>query len=70
MSKSYRVAGMTCQGCVNAVTRAIQRRVPGAKVSVDLPGGIVTVEAAAVPADETVEAAVGDAGFAYGGAAA
>ena len=65
---SYRVTGMTCQGCVNAVTRAIQRRVPGAKVAVDLPRGIVAVEAAAA-ADEAIKAAVTDAGFAFAGAA-
>jgi len=30
------VEGMTCQGCVNAVTKAIQRLDPAAKVDVDL----------------------------------
>jgi len=30
------VKGMTCQGCVNAVTKAVQRLDPGAKVHVDL----------------------------------
>lgn len=37
------VEGMTCQGCVTAVTRAIQRLDPGAKVEVDLDHGRVHV---------------------------
>lgn len=69
MPKSYRVTGMTCQGCVNAVTRAIVRRLPDAKVAVDLPKGIVAVEAAGL-VDDMVKTAVTDAGFTYNGAAA
>jgi copper chaperone len=38
-----RVEGMTCQGCVNSVTKAIQRLDPGAKVDVDLEHGRVHV---------------------------
>ncbi|MSP89921.1 MAG: copper chaperone [Alphaproteobacteria bacterium] len=68
MSQSYRVAGMTCQGCVSAVTRAIQRRLPDAKVAVDLLKGIVAVEATGL-ADDMVKSAVTDAGFTYGGVA-
>ena len=37
------VEGMTCQGCVNAVTKAIQRLDPGAGVEVDLEHGRVHV---------------------------
>lgn len=37
------VEGMTCQGCVNVVTKAIQRLDPGAKVDVDLEHGRVHV---------------------------
>lgn len=37
------VDGMTCQGCVNAVTKAIQRLDPGASVDVDLDHGRVHV---------------------------
>jgi copper chaperone len=37
------VEGMTCQGCVNSVTKAIQRLDPGAKVEVDLDHGRVHV---------------------------
>lgn len=34
---------MTCQGCVDAVTRTIQRLDPGAEVDVDLAHGRVRV---------------------------
>lgn len=44
MQSDYAVTGMTCQGCVAAVRRAIERAVPGAKVTVDLAAGQVTVE--------------------------
>lgn len=37
------VEGMTCQGCVNSVTKAIQRLDPSAKVEVDLEHGRVHV---------------------------
>ncbi|MBM3601493.1 MAG: heavy-metal-associated domain-containing protein [Alphaproteobacteria bacterium] len=70
MPKTYRVTGMTCQGCVNAVTRAIQRRMPGARVSVDLARGTVTVDSdAGAPADDSIRSAVNDAGFNFAGAA-
>lgn len=35
------VKGMTCQGCVNAVTRVVQRRDPSAQVKIDLAAGRV-----------------------------
>ncbi|MCH9020229.1 MAG: heavy-metal-associated domain-containing protein [Proteobacteria bacterium] len=41
MSDTYLVSGMTCEGCVRAVTNAIQRAVPGAAVDVDLETGIL-----------------------------
>ncbi len=37
------VNGMTCQGCVTSVTKAIQRLDAGAKVDVDLEHGRVHV---------------------------
>jgi copper chaperone len=37
------VDGMTCNGCVNAVTKAIQRLDPSATVDVDLEHGRVHV---------------------------
>ena len=41
------VKGMTCQGCVNAVTRILKRKDPDALVSVDMGGGLVTAETSA-----------------------
>ena len=46
MSDTYLVTGMTCEGCVRAVTNAIQRAVPGAAVEVELETGRVTVDGA------------------------
>ncbi len=40
---SYRVTGMTCGGCVRAVTNALRTAAPAASVAVDLPKGLVTV---------------------------
>ncbi|HST94120.1 MAG TPA: heavy metal-associated domain-containing protein [Microvirga sp.] len=37
------VEGMTCQGCVNAVTKAVQRLDPSATVEVDLDHGRVHI---------------------------
>ncbi|MCB5175462.1 MULTISPECIES: heavy-metal-associated domain-containing protein [Microvirga] len=37
------VEGMTCQGCVSAVTKAVQRLDPSAKVDVDLDHGRVHI---------------------------
>jgi copper chaperone len=47
------VDGITCQGCVTSVTKAIQRLDPGAKVEVDLEHGRVHVTTCA----ESVEIA-------------
>ncbi|MBI3505738.1 MAG: heavy-metal-associated domain-containing protein [Proteobacteria bacterium] len=61
---SYRVTGMTCGGCVRAVTNAIRASAPAASVAVDLPAGKVTVDGL----DEAgVRRAVEDAGFAFAG---
>ncbi len=38
------VKGMTCQGCVNAVTRVVQRKDPGADVQVTLEPGFIQVK--------------------------
>ena len=67
MTKTYRVLGMTCGGCANAVSNAIQAAVPGAAIEVDLEDKSVTVEGAV---DVTViKQAVEDAGFEYAGTA-
>ena len=46
VSDTYRVSGMTCGGCVRAVTNAIKAAVPSARVDVDLAAGKVTVDGA------------------------
>ncbi len=59
--KVLSVTGMTCQGCVNAVTRVLSR-VPGAHdVSVDLDHGRAVVQGDADP--EALLAAVRKAGY-------
>jgi copper chaperone len=67
MSTTYLVKGMTCDGCVRAVTKAIERAVPGASVEVDLDSGKVTVSDGADPS--AIAEAVDDAGFDFAGAA-
>ncbi|WP_407526641.1 heavy-metal-associated domain-containing protein [Methylobacterium oryzisoli] len=56
-----RVEGMTCQGCVQAVTRAVQRLDPTAEVAVDLDQGRVSVTTGAQALD--VAQALGRAGY-------
>lgn len=66
MSASYRVTGMTCNGCANAVSQAIRAAAAGAEVRVDLGQGVVTVDGRAAP--EIVARAVEEAGFGFAGA--
>jgi copper chaperone len=44
MTEELQVAGMTCGHCVRAVTLAIQKRDPAAKVEVDLEAGRVRAD--------------------------
>lgn len=55
------VEGMTCQGCVRAVTRALQRLDPNAAVDVNLESGRVRVSTTATP--EAVAQALDIAGY-------
>lgn len=55
------VKGMTCQGCVNAVTKIVKRKDPGADVRVDLASG--RVEATTDLAAEQLAAAVSAGGY-------
>lgn len=55
-----RVAGMTCDGCVRAITNAIKARAPSANVIVDLAKGTVTVDSAD---PRIVDEAIRDAGY-------
>lgn len=67
MSKTYKVEGMSCGGCVNSVTRAIQELAPQAQVDIQLDGGLVSVDG--VEDDALIEKAVDNAGFTYAGVA-
>jgi copper chaperone len=61
MKVALKVAGMTCQHCVRAVTGAIQALDPQAQVAVDLPAGTVAVETSL--ASDKVAAAVTAEGY-------
>lgn len=45
----FRVGGMTCGHCENAVTRAVKSVDPGAQVNVDRSAGRVSIESRAEP---------------------
>ena len=67
MARIYKVEGMSCGGCTSSVEKAIRAAAPGADVTVQLEGGLVTVEG--IDDDGLVRQAVEDAGFTYAGAA-
>jgi copper chaperone len=58
---SLKVSGMTCGGCINAVTRAIQAQDPQAKVQADLATQIVNLETTL--SAEQASQLLADAGF-------
>ncbi len=64
MTHSYRIDGMTCEGCARAITAAIQSAVPDAAVGVDLAEHRVRVEGAD---EQAVAKAAEEAGFVYRG---
>ncbi len=66
MTDTYIVGGMSCEGCLRSVTKAIEAAIPGASVEVDLAAGRVSVEGGEA---SQVAQAVDDAGFEYGGPA-
>lgn len=57
----FDVTGMTCQHCVQRVTRAVLALDASARVSVDLAHGRVAVESAAAP--EAVARAIAAQGY-------
>lgn len=65
MSTTYRINGMTCDGCVRSLTKALENALPGRGIEVVLADGQATVEGASD--DAVVERAVEDAGFDYEG---
>ena len=58
---SLKVTGMTCGGCINAVTRAIQSQDPQAKVQADLSTQMVSLETSLSEAQASQ--LITDAGF-------
>jgi copper chaperone len=52
---------MTCGGCINAVTRAIQAQDPQAKVQADLATQVINLETSLSP--ELAAGLITDAGF-------
>ena len=58
---TLKVSGMTCGGCINAVTRAVQAQDPQAKVQADLITQTVNLETSLSP--EQASQLITDAGF-------
>ena len=56
-----KVKGMTCQGCVNSVTRIIKKADPSADVRIDLDSGRVAARTLASAA--SLAAAVSGGGY-------
>jgi copper chaperone CopZ len=63
VTSTYTVTGMTCEHCVSAVTSEITGLDGVEDVQVDLGTGQVTVISAAPLSDESVRAAVDEAGY-------
>lgn len=63
---TYAIQGMTCGGCVNSVTKALQQALPDAEIEVTLETNQVRIEGDHDP--KRVEQAIDDAGFDFGGA--
>ncbi|MGC4852499.1 heavy-metal-associated domain-containing protein [Micromonospora sp. DT4] len=63
VTRVYAVTGMTCAHCVSAVTDELSA-LPGVRqVKVDLATGTATVTSAAPLPDDSVRAAVDEAGY-------
>lgn len=60
---TYRVSGMTCGHCVNAVTEELTKLATVTSVDVALEGGRVTVTSTAALDEDDVRAAVEEAGY-------
>ncbi len=58
---TFKVSGMTCGGCINAVIRAVQAQDPQAKVEADLATQVVSVETTLSP--QLAAELITDAGF-------
>ncbi|MFC1586896.1 heavy-metal-associated domain-containing protein [Planctomycetota bacterium] len=68
MEKTYKVTGMTCGGCENAVKNALQQLSPELEVVVSFEHGTVRITG---DHDETViKQTIEDAGFSFDGPSA
>jgi copper chaperone len=65
MQQRFDVQGMTCAHCTRAVTEAVKRLDPVARVDVDLATGRVEVESGAPR--ERIAAAIREEGYAVAG---
>ncbi|MFT0531846.1 heavy-metal-associated domain-containing protein [Castellaniella hirudinis] len=61
MKAEFIVSDMTCNHCVQTITRAVQTAAPGARVQVDLDARRVSVEAAVEAA--ALQAAIAEEGY-------
>lgn len=64
---TYKVQGMTCEHCVNAVTGELTKIDGVTSVAIDLDNGDVTVESSAPLDPAAVAAAVDEAGYELAG---
>jgi len=62
---TYRIAGMTCGGCVRSVTRALRTALPQAEIEVDLARATAHVQGE--HSEAAVQQAVEQAGFRFDG---
>lgn len=62
-TKTYQVSGMTCGHCVSSVRQEVSAIGGVSEVEVDLASGRVTVTSEQPLDDETVRAAVDEAGY-------
>lgn len=67
MTTTYRIEGMTCDGCVRSLSKALTSALPDREIEVILKEGLARVSGK--PDDVAVEEAVEGAGFDYAGRA-
>lgn len=63
ITNTYTVAGMTCAHCVSSVTEEVSEIDGVLEVAVDLPSGVVTITSEQLLPDDSVRAAVEEAGY-------
>lgn len=64
---TYKIEGMTCNGCVKSVTKALQTALPTTTIEVTLASNAVSVDGEHDP--KQVEQAIEAAGFDFRGPA-